>query len=282
MYADDTQLYVSARPDQLGTVITQLEKCLSQVQAWMCGHHLKMNESKTEFLLISSKQLAHKFNTPTLTIGDHAITPTLTARNIGVIMDSHATMEAHVNSVCKSAYQQLFNIRKLKRYLDKDSLECIVHAFVTTKLDFCNSVLCGIGSSLISKLQRVQNSAARILTGKKKFDHITPVLKSLHWLPIQQRIHFKVLVMVYKAVNNTAPTYIRELVQLRQSPRMLRSSDQLLLNIPFSRSSRACHQAFSIAGPVLWNSIPVDIRLASSLSVFKSKLKTYLFSIGYQ
>ena len=197
-------------------------------------------------------------------------------------MDCHATMEAQVKSVCKSAYGQLHNISKLRKYIDRDSLEVIIHAFVTTKLDFCNYILCGIGSSLAAKLQRVQNTAARILTGHPRSDHITPVLRSLHWLPIQQRIHFKTLITVHKAVNHTAPVYIQELVQLRLSSRSLRSSDQLLLEVPFSRSSKATSQAFSIAGPVLWNNIPVDIRCSASLSVFKSKLKTYLFSSAYQ
>ena len=247
----------------------------------MCFHHLKMNQSKTEFLLISSKQQARKLQTPTLRIGDHSITPTSTARNIGVMMDCHTTMEAHVSSICKSAYGQLHNISKLRRYVDRDSLEIIIHAFVTTKLDFCNSVLCGIGSSLSAKLQRVQNTAARILTGHSRYNHITPVLKSLHWLPVPQRIEFKIIVIVFKAVHHTAPVYIQELVNLRQSPRALRSADQLVLEVPFSRSAKATSQAFSIAGPALWNSIPVDIRLASSLSVFKSKLKTYLFSCAY-
>ena len=248
----------------------------------MCNHQLKMNQTKTEFLIISSKQQARKFQAPTINIGDHTITPSSAARNIGVTMDSHATMEAHVNNVCRSAYGQLYNISKLRKFIDRESLEVIIHAFVTTKLDFCNSVLCGIGSSLAAKLQRVQNTAARILTGHTRSDHITPVLRSLHWLPIQQRIHFKIIITVYKAINLTAPIYIQDFVQLRQSSRTLRSSDKLLLEVPFSRSTKATIQAFSIAGPALWNSIPVAIRRSTSLSMFKSKLKTHLFSGAYQ
>ena len=282
LYADDTQLYIHARPDQLHTVVKSMEMCIAQVQAWMCGHHLKMNESKTEFLVISSRQAACKIQTPTLNIGGHTIVPTNSARNIGVIMDSQASMEAHVNNICKKAYGQLHNICKIKRYIDRDSLECIIHAFVTTKLDFCNSVLCGIGQSLTVRLQRVQNTAARILTGHRRCDHITPVLFSLHWLPIEQRIKFKILIMVYKSINAMAPVYLQELVKLYQPPRRLRSADHHLLEVPFSRSTKATSQAFSIVGPSLWNKIPLDIRSAWSLTVFKSKLKTYLFTSYYE
>ena len=123
---------------------------------------------------------------------------------------------------------------------------------------------------------------ARILTGHSIYNHITPVLKSLHWLPVHQRIQFKILVIVFKAVNHTAPVFMQELVNLRKTPKALRSADQLVFEVPFSSSAKAKSQTFSIAGPALWNSIPVYIRLASSLSVFKSKLKTQLFSCAYQ
>ena len=165
--------------------------------------------------------------------------------------------------------------------MDSSSLECLVHAFITTKLDYCNSLLCGAPSTLINKLQRIQNIVARIISGHGRCEHITPVLKSLHWLPVQQRIKFKTLVLVYKAVNNLAPVYLQELLHPHVPCIGLRSSEKNLLVVPFTRSSAIQQCAFSAAGPRLWNSLPLSLRSAPRLSVFRAQLKTYLFEEYY-
>ena len=208
-YADDSQLWVIFKPPELDTAIGQMEKCIASVQKWMLSHQLKMNDDKTEFLVISSKSIARGIGSPSLHIGDHQVVATSSARNIGVMMDSKASMEAHVLSVCKSSFIHIRNLSRIKKFVDSSSLECLVHAFITTKLDYCNSLLCGAPSTLINKLQRIQNIVARIISGHGRCEHITPVLKSLHWLPVQQRIKFKTLVLVYKAVNNLAPVYLQ-------------------------------------------------------------------------
>ena len=158
----------------------QIEDCVGLIQAWMCKHQLKMNDEKTEFMVISSK---HMSAPQSLAVRDHHIAPSLAASSLGVLVDSNAKMEAHINNICKWAYIQLRNIGKLKRYLSQDSLELVIHAFVTTKLDYCNSLLCGLQATLISLLQLVQNTAARILTGSPRHCHTTPLLRAHDWLP---------------------------------------------------------------------------------------------------
>ena len=158
LYADDGQLWVIFKPPDIDTAIGQMEKCIASVQKWMLSHELKMNDDKTEFLVIPSKS-------PTLHIGDHQVVATSTARNIGVMMDSKASMEAHVLLVCKSSFVHIRNLSRIKKFLDSSSLEHLVHAFITTKLDYCNSLLCGAPSTLINKLQRIQNIVARLITG---------------------------------------------------------------------------------------------------------------------
>ena len=165
--------------------------------------------------------------------------------------------------------------------MDRDTLECLIHAFITTKLDYCNALLCGLPAVLIDRLQRVQNIAARILTRSAKHDHITPILSSLHWLPIQQRVKYKILVLVFKAMNNMAPIYLQELLSHRVSVRGLRSNDQNFLYVPFTKSSLMQNRAFSFAAPGLWNRLPNTLRICSSLLEFKSKLKTHLFAEFY-
>ncbi|KAI2668349.1 Unconventional myosin-VIIb [Labeo rohita] len=156
-----------------------------------------------------------------------------------------------------------------------------VHAFVTSRLDYCNSLYCGISKSQIARLQLVQNAAARFLRKCRKHEHITPILKDLHWLPVSQRIHFKILLFVYKSLHNLAPAYLSELLHLYSPSRTLRSCDQALLVVPHVRLKRRGARAFAVAGPQLWNILPLEIRMAPSLSSFKSLLKTYFFSLVY-
>ena len=247
------------------------------VQKWMLSHQLKMNDAKTEFLVISSKSIARGIVSPSLHICDHQVVATSTTRNIGVMMDSKASMEAHVLSVCKSSFIQIRNLGRIKKFPDSSSLERLVHAFITTKLDYCNSLLGGAPSTIINKLQRIQNIVARIITGHGRCEHITLVLKSLRWLPVKQRIKFKTLALVYKAVNNLAPVYLQELLHPHAPCRWLRSSENNL----FTRSSVIQQCAFSAAGPRLWNSLPLSLRSAPRISVLKSQLKTYLFEEYY-
>ena len=281
IYADDTSIYLSVEPGNLNDGIKQIERCVALVQQWMCKFQLKMNNDKTEFMIISSKRLRDKITPSPLAIKDSLIVPSTSVRNLGVTLDHHAAMDFHVQNVCRGAYLQLKNIRALRNYLDRASLECVIHAFVTSRLDYCNSLLCGLPVSLVNRLQLIQNTAARILTGTPRYDHITPVLKSLHWLPILKRIEYKILLLVYKSVHHLAPSYLQELIIPYVPSRTLRSGDQHLLTVPYTTSAMIQSRAFSMAGPRFWNSLPYDIRTVPCIELFKSKLKTHLFKVTF-
>ena len=151
----------------------------------MHSNFLKLNNSKTEFLIIGSPHLLSKLPKDiSLKIGDTAVSSTSSARNIGAIFDQHLHMTAHVNSICRSCYIHIRDIGKIRPYLTQDATEKLVHAFISSKLDYLNSLLIGLPDSLLSRLQRIQNNAARIVTRTRKHNSITPVLKSLHWLPV--------------------------------------------------------------------------------------------------
>ena len=198
------------------------------------------------------------------------------ARNIGVVFDSTLSMERHVNTVCKTSHFHLKNIRAIRNLLTRAETEKLVHAFVTSRLDLNNSLLYGIPQSILAPLQRVQNTAARLITGALKYHHVTPVLQDLHWLPISYRVKYKIVLLVFKALNGLAPEYINDLVVLYKPVRTLRSSGDNLLRVPITKTN-AGDRAFSGAAPSLWNRLPADIRHALNLSSFKSKLKSYLF-----
>ena len=159
--------------------------------------------------------------------------------------------------------------------------ETIVHAFVTSRLDYCNVLYSGLPASSTNSLQLVQNAAARILTRTKKFDHISPVLASLHWLPIHARADFKVLLLTYKILHGLAPSYLSGLITPYNPPCTLHSQDSGLLVIPRVKKKSAGNRAFSYRSPFLWNGLPKEVREANSLNTFKTKLKTYLFSRTY-
>ncbi len=171
---------------------------------------------------------------------------------------------------------------KVKHFLASKDLEIVIHALVSSRLDYCNYLYIGLPQSTLSRLQMVQNAAARFLTGTKKRDHITPVLASLHWLPIKLRVDFKVLLFAYKALHNSAPDYVCDLIKPYTASRSLRSSDQLLLSVPRSRCKTKGDRAFSVVAPKLWNSLPLNIRASPSLDAFKSSLKTYLYSLAFE
>ena len=171
----------------------------------------------------------------------------------------------------------VYNISKIRCYLDKHSLACIIHSLVTCRLGYGNATLRGYHGSQIQKFQRVQNVAARLSSGRRKYDHITPVLKDLQWLPVVQRIHFKVVIRVYKAMHKTAPAYLQELIVSYAPYRGLCSQERNLLCVRFTRSTMAGCRGFSIAGPTLWNALPQYIRDIADIATFKRQLKTYLF-----
>ena len=145
------------------------------------------------------------------------------ARNFGVIYDSSMSMENHIMAICKAAFYHLRNISRIRKYLSSQTAEMLVHAFVSSRLDYCNSLLYGLPKELLKKLQHVQNVAARIVTHTRKCDHITPVLCQLHWLPIEERIVFKILSLTFKYLNGLAPPYLRDLIAKYVPRRNLRS-----------------------------------------------------------
>ena len=142
--------------------------------------------------------------------------------------------------------------------------------------------LYGIPQAEIKKLQAIQNCAARLVTRTKKYDHITPILKRLHWLPVKWRLQYKVLLLTYKALNGKAPSYISELLTAYSPKEGLRSSEQKLLAIPRTKLKTYGPRSFSVAAPSLWNSLPLSLRDPMSLDSFKVKLKTHLMQLAYK
>ena len=171
----------------------------------------------------------------------------------------------------------------------KETLPCLtdtalvtaIHAFVTSRLDYCNALLSGVPLKLVSRLQRVQNAAAKLVKRARKFDHVSPLLQQLHWLPIKNRIVFKILCLTFKALHNGTPSYLADILEYYHPSRNLRSSHHKLLSIPHTNLKNAGERSFAHTAPSLWNGLPLELRVMDNYSSFKRKLKTHLFKQSY-
>ena len=199
---------------------------------------------------------------------------------LGFIFDSDMSFSDQINSVSKSCHFHIRDIRRIRHLLPLSTATALANSLVSSKLDYCNSLYSGISQTSLNKLQRIQNSLARVITNTSKYQHITPTLKKLHWLPIRQRIDYKICLLTYKTLTNQQPTYLYNSLSFPSHSVSTRSSDSLVLSIPYVRSSLG-KRAFSVIGPRLWNSLPPDTRNSSSLPIFRSRLKTHLFKIAF-
>ena len=285
IYADDTQLYVAFDIRDAGDmvhVIGLIENCVSEIKRWMTSNLLKLNSDKTEVLIIAPSNAKPIDINRVLNIGGATVKPTNKVRNIGVIFDSTLSMHDHVSTVCKTCYYHLRRIASIRRYITKDACQSLVQSMVMSRLDYANALLYGLPKNEINRLQRIQNMAARVTAKLTKHDRITPVLMSLHWLPVEQRIVFKTLSMTYQAIHKSAPVYIQELVEVYTPRRSLRSETAPITLVPRkARTVKYGERAFRNAAPKLWNALPPSVRSADSHTSFKKLLKTHLFRYSY-
>ena len=178
-------------------------------------------------------------------------------------------MELQVNAGVSHCYKLLVDVRKNRHLLRTENIETIVHSIIGSRLDYCNSLFYGIDKKILNKLQKLQNAAARIISKRKKRESVRDVLVKLHWLPVENRIVFKILVLTFKIVHCLAPESICSLLSYR-------CQESLTFNIIYLNSSFG-RQSFSYAAPRFWNALPQEIKFSNTLDTFKRKTKTYLF-----
>ena len=199
-YADDTQLYLAISPNTpaADSAVQAMRDCIMDLRNWMINDRLLLNDDKTEFLLLGTRQQLAKVNIATITVGNTEVTSGTAVKNLGAWFDSTLGMLTHISKTCSAAFYYLHNISHIRKFLSLEDTKTLVHAFLTS------SLLYGTPASHLNKVQRVLNAAARLVCRAPRY-----------WLPIRQRIHFKMLLFTFKAIHGIAPLYIQDLVQVK-------------------------------------------------------------------
>ena len=267
-YADDTNTRLQfALTFQHYNITERLPELLMEIKSWMSEHFLKLNPDKTEVILfapVSSKKLNGLVHPD---IGCIHFKNCVTL--LGVKLDETLSLESHVNDIVSSCYFHLRSIGKIKNQLSTEDLQTLVHSVISSKLDYCNVILFGINQIMMQRLQKVQNAAARLIYKLPMRSRVSHVIHKLHWLRVEQRILYKILLIVYKHCNGISPDYLNNLLEITNV-----ETKTLKVRYYDTISGR---RAFSYVAPRFWNGLPKDIRTITSIDIFKKKLKHILF-----
>ena len=274
LYADDTQISEASQS------LTDLKSCVTDVFTWMTNSKLKLNPSKTEFIIIGSKKQKEKFKDifPIILL-DHDTLPKAFVRNLGFIFYCDFNFKRQISQTCKICFYHIGDFQRIRKSRSPKAAKYVACALVTSHLDYCNSLLYNLPDRDIERLQRVQNCLARVVCKAFRFSRSKPLLNFLHWLPVKYRIRFKLCTITFKAFLFHQPTYLFNYLVPLQNSRLLRSSNTNLSTVPRFRT-KWCSRAFAVAAPSTWNSLPVNLRTASTVTSFKKMLKTFLFDLA--
>ena len=265
--------------------IINLSDCADAVTRWHLENNLLLNPSKTEVLITGTRQQVTKFesSTPaiqTIRFADTVIPYTKSVRILGVTIDSHLTFDKHVTNVVQSCNYHIRSLRHIRKLIDKDTAATLACSIVSSRLDYCNALLYGITSKNMNRLQRVQNSLARVVCNAPYRSSSLPLRKALHWLPVEQRVQHQIAVMTYKVRLHQQPLYLREYINDHLPARSLRSTNKMLLTTVTTKTATAA-RAFRAAAPKIWNSLPITVKSASTINQFSRLLKGHLFSHAF-
>ena len=247
----------------------------------MNDNRLQLNRAKTEFIIFgSNQQLSQLPQGLDIAVGDSHVTPSTSVRNLGVTFENELNMDKHITNVCRQSMAVIRQIGKIRKFITNPITETLVSQLVTSRLDYCNSLLFGVPASQLDRLQRIHNLCSRIVLKLPRRESVTSALHQLHWLPISRRIIYKQATLVFKA-RNSGPKYLSDLILPYNPLRTLRSGDSHLCVVPRTRLTIIGDRAFAKSGPTCWNQLPDRQRQAPSISSFKKGLKTFLFSTSY-
>lgn len=283
LYADDTQVYGSCRPSAVAAFSTKLSDCLDAIARWMTSNRLQLNSNKTEVLWCATGRRQHQLPTDALAVDGVPVLPVSSVRDLGIHVDADLVMRTHVQRTVSRCFAALRQLRQIRRCVPPDTMRTLVVSLVLSRLDYGNSVLTGLPAYLSRRLQSVLNASARLVCNLRRYASVTDALAGLHWLRINERIKYKIAVLTYKVLHDTAPQYLGPLVRVADIPgrQHLRSANTNRLVVPPVRLPTVGNRAFAAAGPCVWNSLPKIVTSAETLATFRKRLKTHLFAESF-
>ena len=257
---------------QYNVLKNDVSQCVENVIKWMNAMSLKINPDKTEIILFHPKSMKDQVIIGGTMIGEECIRFSSEVKNVGVWLDNNLTMNKHVNTIVSHCYKLLKNIGRIRKIITKKHTEMLVHAVISSRLDYCNSLLFNISKSNMYKLQKVQNAAARLVAGTRKRQSVSGVLRDLHWLRVESRIIFKILLLVHKVVTGRCS----ENLNIKYKTFTCRPHEVLMLETK-PAATKYGQRTFDYVAPRLWNALPPHIRCEENTDIFKRSVKTMLF-----
>ena len=291
LYADDSQLYIgfsAANPTEIDDVLKRIECCLRDIKRWMVQNFMKLNEDKTEFILLGTKSDLKKVGPLTLDVDGSLIKNIAcngnAGKSLGVMFDENMDMRRQIAEVRKKCAWQLSNLYKIRRYLTTNLKIMLVKTLIISKLDYCNALYAGLPKTQIKKLHGVLRNCIRFIYDLRTQggEDLDKYFVKAHILPVDKRIDFKVCLFIHKALHAKVPGYLESIIKVYQPAisSLRNANDRYLLACPpLTKANREklCSRQFSHHGPTIWNSLPHNIRSCQTTNDFKSKLKTHFF-----
>lgn len=283
-YADDIQIYTAINPFNKTQVVSNLQDCLTALRTWYAQNNLVINPDKSEASLFATKQRLEQLKSVGLTsisVAGHTVPISNKIKTLGVTLDSTLSLTQHVKSVVQTSFFHIRAIKHIRHLLSESDAKLLTTSLVQSKLDYCNALLYNTSSQNILDLQRIQNTLARIsLNTPIHRQHTNSALVTLHWLPVKQRINYKVACITHTALNEKQPTYVLQRLHNYKPGRPLRSLTAGLLTAPRTHLHTS-DKSLSVAAPAVWNSLPIELRNIQHHDSFCKRLKTHLFRVAH-
>lgn len=275
LYADDLQLYIHTKKDELNEAVQKLNNDLTTVFSWTKINGLKLNTDKSQAIVVGHERLLSTLQLETLPnviINEEIIEYSSSVKNLGVTLDKNVNWNQQVTQISKKVFSILHSLKSLNNFLTRELKTKLINTLVMPHFDYCDSLLTDLTEHLNQRLQRAHNACIRFVCNTRRFDHVTPSFNMLSWLRLKERRQLHSLSLLFKILNSSTPRYLSSRFQ-RLS--VARANDLGLLRIPQHRTS-AYSSSFSVALPRVWNSLPREIRDCRTYSMFHSKVRKML------
>ena len=287
-YADDQQVYLSFSPAIDGDkerCLNNLQNCIHDIRLWLRTNLLKLNDTKTEFIMVGCKNNLLKANTRNTSVqtGNDFITCVNSVCDLGYIIDNELKSTAHINKLTSTLFINIRKIARIGHLIDKERTKILMQALVLSKLDYCNSLLIETSKYNLDKLQRIQKMSCQVINNVKKHDSIASYLQDLHWLRIREQISYKILMMVFKCKHKLAQSYLQELISFEYN-RPLRSAANHDIPVVKCNTALVHKSSFKSIGPRLWNALPTSIKAINTKWIQDTvkRLTYFIYLITFQ